>query len=472
MKESKGFKMLMVYSKLSFHKDILKNYLRPLGADSLGFLESYFGLRMFRYPGLEMLNLSEVEMVYLVQPVMNTSYRAYPALRGYHSFWEPFRKIPLNPPFANGDFGGYAPSSVEEGLNSEEKLSAYPYVEGQVEGLLLETRKKAISGKSTNLIKSFFPIYTHKYIPAFMESSFYKGVRANSSVFKQTFKLEQDRIHLDSETSSAARTAKSEIFTKREEIFFGRGKFDLTTPKRVAILDHISFPALKESKVADVEFKMQHRRPAFFSGNTFINGTKDDLNKRDRKIASHLPEQRSPFFLQRSTKIYHGRPPEAQPILHFGRPSLRMHKFTSSTMHHSFRPPLPNFKSSLKSQKYQNSSLSLQLLRSEIKQIRPKSMRLPDEVNSSTILSDTQHNTSFSPRLIFADRHYNSSRSFEVMKVKEDTNSKEGVKKSYPIGLESSGLTAPAQHSVNYELIADRVYDIIENRLRIEKERE
>ena len=57
------------------------------------------------------------------------------------------------------------------------------------------------------------------------------------------------------------------------------------------------------------------------------------------------------------------------------------------------------------------------------------------------------------------------------MRVKENTNSRKDIK-SYPIGFEPSGLTAQAQHSVDYELIADRVYDIIENRLRIEKERE
>ena len=431
MKESKGFKMLnegylscigrLKERLINFHKDILKNYLRPLGANPLGFLESYFGLRMFRSPMVEMLNLPEVEMVYLIQPMMNTLYR-------------------------------------EEGLNSEEKPSTYESVEGQVEGLLLETRGKTISGGSANLIKSFLPIYKHKYIPTFMESSFYKRL-----------KLKQDRIHLDSETSSAAKTAKSEIF-------FGRGKFDLTTPKGLALLDHIPFPALQESKMADTDFKMpvflqkkaiipsfganthnleqvhmhshggnsfatntagqhpfpvaadiffslfktQSRRPTFFSGNTVINGTKDDSDKWDSKIASHVPDQRPPSFLQRSTRIYHGRPPEAQPILHLGRSSLRMHKF------------------------------------------------IP--------MIDTQHtrmkeDASFSPRLIFVDRHHNSSRSFEVMRVKKDTNSREGVR-SYPIGFESSGLTAPAQHSVDYELIADRVYDIIENRLRIEKERE
>lgn len=145
MKESKGFKMLnegylscigrLNERLINFHKDILKNYLRPLGANSLGFLESCFGPRMFRSPGAEMLNLPEVEMIYLVQPVMNTL-------------------------------------SMEEDLNSEEKPSAYPSVEGQVKGLLLETKRKAISGGSENLIKSFLPIYKHKYIPAFMESLF------------------------------------------------------------------------------------------------------------------------------------------------------------------------------------------------------------------------------------------------------------------------------------------------------------
>ena len=394
MKESKGFKMLnegylscigrLNERLINFHKDILKNYLRPLGADSPGFLESYFGLRMFRSTVVEMLNLPEVEMVYLIQPMMNTLY-------------------------------------AEEGLNSEEKPSAYQSVEGQAEGLLLETRRKTTSGGSANLIKSFLPIYKHKYIPRFMESSFYKRL-----------KHKRDRIHLDSETSSAVKTAKSEIFTRRKEIFtrrkeiftrrkeifFGRGKFDLTTPKGLVLLDHIPLPALQESKMADTAtphpfpvaadiffslFRMQHRRPAFFSGNTAINGAKDDLDKWER-----------------STRIYHGRPPEVHPILHLGRSSLRKHKF------------------------------------------------IP--------MIDTQHtrmkeDASFFPRLIFVDRHHNASRSFEVMKVKKDTNSREGVR-SYPIGFESSGFTAPAQHFVDYELIADRVCDIIENRLRIEKERE
>jgi len=390
MKESKGFKMLnegylscigsLNKRLINFHKDILKNYLRPLGANSLGFLESYFGLRMFRSPGVEMLNLPEVEMVYLIQPMMNTL-------------------------------------SMEEGLNSEEKPSAYPSVAGQVKGLLLETRRKAISGGSANLIKSFLPIYKHKYIPAFMESLFYKGL-----------KLKQDRIHLDSnsEIFSAAKTAKSEIFT---------------TPKMLAILDHIPFPALQESKMADTVtpqpfpvaadrflslFKTQSRRPTFFSDNTVINGAKDDLDKWDSKITSHLHDQRSPSFLQRSTRIYHGRSPEARPILHLGRSLLRMHKF--------------------------------------IPMIDTQHTRMKEDA-----LSD--EHASFSLRLIFVDRHHTSSRSLKVMKVKKNTNSRNGVR-SYPIGVESSGLTAPAQHSVDYELMADRVYDIIENRLRIEKERE
>ncbi|MBW1744828.1 MAG: hypothetical protein JRG74_00110 [Deltaproteobacteria bacterium] len=370
MKESKGFKMLnegylscigrLNKRLINFHKDILKNYLRPLGANPLGFLESYFGLRMFRSPGAEMLNLPEVEMTYLIQPLINTL-------------------------------------SMEKGLNSEEKPSACPSVEGQVKGLLFETKRKAISGGSANLIKSFLPIYKHKYIPAFMESLFYKG-----------FKFKQDRIHLDSnsETFSAVKTAKSEIFTTRKEIFFGSGKFDLTTPKRLALLDHMPFPALQESKVADTVtpqpfpvatdiffslLKPQSRKPMFFSDNTVING--------DR---------------------------EAQPILHLGRSSLRTHKF------------IPMI---------------------DTQHTRMKKDALSDE------------HASFSSQLIFLDRHHNSSRSLKVMRVKENTNSRKDVK-SYPIGFEPSGLTDPAQHLVDYELIADRVYDIIENRLRIEKERE
>ena len=57
-------------------------------------------------------------------------------------------------------------------------------------------------------------------------------------------------------------------------------------------------------------------------------------------------------------------------------------ELTSPTMHHSFRPPLPD----LKSQTSWNSSLFLQFLWSEIEQIRPKSLCLRGEVNSSTFL--------------------------------------------------------------------------------------
>lgn len=189
--------------------------------------------------------------------------------------------------------------------------------------------------------------------------------------------------------------AKSEIFT---------------APKGLALIDHMPFSALQESKMADAvtpqplpvaadiffsSFKTQSRRPTFFSDTMVINSAKDDLDKWER-----------------NTRIYHGRPAEARPILHFGRSLLRM-----------------------------------------------KEDALSDE------------HASFSSQLIFLDRHHNSSRSFKVMRVKENTNSRKDVK-SYPIGFEPSGLTDPAQHLVDYELIADRVYDIIENRLRIEKERE
>ena len=407
MKESKGFKMLnegylsciggLNKRLINFHKDILKNYLRPLGANPLGFLESYFGLRMFRSSGVEMLNLPEIEMVYLIQPMMNTL-------------------------------------SMEEGLNSEEKPSAYPSVEGQVKGLLLETRRKAISGGSANLIKGFLPIYKHKYIPAFIESLFYKRL-----------KFKQDRIHSDSETSFAARTAKSEIFTRRKEIFFGRGKFDLTTPKGLDLLDHIPFPALQKSKMADADFKMPvllQKKSVIpsFSANTHnleqvhmhSNGgtsfATNTVTPHPFPVAADIfyslfkTQSRRPS----STRIYHGRLPEVRPILHIGRSSLRMHKF------------IPMI---------------------DTQHTRMKKDALSDE------------HASFSSQLIFVDRHHNSSRSLKVMRVKENTNSRKDIK-SYPIGFEPSGLTAQAQHSVDYELIADRVYDIIENRLRIEKERE
>jgi len=59
-------------------------------------------------------------------------------------------------------------------------------------------------------------------------------------------------------------------------------------------------------------------------------------------------------------------------------------EITSPTMHHSFRSPLPD----LKSQKYQNSRLFHQLLRFEIEQIWPKSMRLLGKVISSPFLSN------------------------------------------------------------------------------------
>jgi len=375
MKESKGFKMLnegylscigrLNERLINFHKDILKNYLRPLGANSLGFLESCFGPRMFRSPGAEMLNLPEVEMIYLVQPVMNTL-------------------------------------SMEEDLNSEEKPSAYPSVEGQVKGLLLETKRKAISGGSENLIKSFLPIYKHKYIPAFMESLFYKGLRVCSKINLHFQVSRRSYDKTPSYLTDEQRSHTGWIGAAKSEIF--------TAPKGLALIDHMPFSALQESKMADAvtpqplpvaadiffsSFKTQSRRPTFFSDTMVINCAKDDLDKWER-----------------NTRIYHGRPAEARPILHFGRSLLRM-----------------------------------------------KEDALSDE------------HASFSSQLIFLDRHHNSSRSFKVMRVKENTNSRKDVK-SYPIGFEPSGLTDPAQHLVDYELIADRVYDIIENRLRIEKERE
>ena len=443
----------------SFHKDILKNYLRPLGGNALDFLESYFGPRMFRSPMVEILNLPEVEMVYLIQPPMvNILYR-------------------------------------EEGLNSEEKPSAYQSVEGQGEELLLETRRKTISGGSANLIKSFLPIYKHRYIPAFMESSFYKRL-----------KLKQDRIHLDSETSSAARTAESEVFAGRKDFFFIYGKFDSTALKDVVLPGHTFFPALHENKMANTDFKipvflqkkpiilsfntmdfkkkilarpkgeiqrqllevhnthnlkqvdmhsyrgtsfaansigprpfpaiasdmfsssfrMQGRRPTFFSDNTVINGAKEDLDKWDSKIVSHLPDQQTPSFLQMSKRIYHGSPPEIQPILHIKRSTMRMHNFI---------PMIDTQDTSMK----------------------------------EGALSDKY--ASFSSQLVFVDRHHNSSPSSEVMRIKENTNSTEDIR-SYPIGFGASGLASLAQHSVDYELIADRVYDIIKNRLIIERERE
>ena len=61
-------------------------------------------------------------------------------------------------------------------------------------------------------------------------------------------------------------------------------------------------------------------------------------------------------------------------------------EITSPTMHHSFRPP----SSDLKSQKSWNSLLFLQLLWFKIEQIRPKSVRLLDEVNSSTFLNNLE----------------------------------------------------------------------------------
>ena len=389
MKESKGFKMLhkaylscigKIDKKLiDFHKDILKKYLRPLGANPLGFLESYFGLRMFSSPVVKMLNLPEVEMVYLIQPVMNIL-------------------------------------SMKEGLNSEKKPSAYPSVGGQIQGALLETRRKVISGGSANFIKSFLPIYKHKYMSTFIESSFHNRLKQNS-------------IYLDSnsESFSAVKTAKSEIFTRKEETFLDRSKFDLTTPKRLALISNIPFPALQGSKVADTFFslfKTQSRKLTFFPDNTVSNGAKDDLDKWDSKITSHLYDQQSPSFIQRSTGIYHSPPPEARPTLHLGRSSLRIHNPIIDTQH-----------------------------------TRIKEDALSDE------------NAPFSLQFIFVDRHQIPSRSLKVMKVKKDTNSRGDVS-SYPIGIESPSLSAPAQHSIDYEIIVDRVCDIIENRLRIETERE
>jgi len=410
-----------------------------------------------------MLNLPEVEMVYLIQPVMNTL-------------------------------------SMEEGLNSEKKPSAYPSVEGQVKGLLLETKRKAISGGSENLIKSFLPIYKHKYIPAFMESLFYKGLRVRSKInlHFQVSRRSHDKTpsYLTDEQRSHTGwigAAKSETFTRREEFFFSRGKFDLTTPKGLALIDHMPFHALQESKMADAvtpqplpvaadiffsSFKTQSRRPTFLSDKTVgsvARTAKSEIFTAPKGLAllDHMPfpalqeskmadtvtpqpfpvaadiffssfktQSRRPTFFsdtmvsnsakddldkwERSTRIYHGRPPDAQPILHLGKFSLQMHKF--------------------------------------IPMIDTQHTRMKEDA-----LSDKH--APFSSRLIFVDRHHTSSRSLKVMKVKKDTNPIEGVR-SYPVGVEPSGLTDPAKHSVNYELIADRVYDIIENRLRIEKERE
>jgi hypothetical protein len=64
-------------------------------------------------------------------------------------------------------------------------------------------------------------------------------------------------------------------------------------------------------------------------------------------------------------RMYH-KPSEMEPLMPSGVPDLEDlarevrngDEITSSTMHHSFRPPLPD----LKSQKHQNSLLFLQLL--------------------------------------------------------------------------------------------------------------
>ena len=76
-----------------------------------------------------------------------------------------------------------------------------------------------------------------------------------------------------------------------------------------------------------------------------------------------------------------------------------VNKITSPTMHHSFRPYLPD----LKFQKHWNSSLFLQFLWFQIEQTWPKSMRLLGEVNSSTFLTDplTKKNAWLSSQINF-----------------------------------------------------------------------
>ncbi len=78
---------------------------------------------------------------------------------------------------------------------------------------------------------------------------------------------------------------------------------------------------------------------------------------------------------------------------------------------------------------------------------------------------------SLPPEFVFVDRSDKASTAFQPVKATKGKNSREGVS-SHPGGFESSCYTAPVQSSVDCELIADRVYEIIENRLRIEKERE
>jgi hypothetical protein len=78
---------------------------------------------------------------------------------------------------------------------------------------------------------------------------------------------------------------------------------------------------------------------------------------------------------------------------------------------------------------------------------------------------------SLSPEFIFVNRADNASGAFQLVQIKEDRDLR-GSMSNHPIGFESDGLRAPAHSSIDYGLIADRVYEIIENRLRVEKERE
>jgi hypothetical protein len=391
MKESRGLKTfnqgyLSYIGRLrerltSFHKDILKNYLRPLGANPLSFLKSYFGPRMFR------------------SPVVETK-----------------------------------PSSI------------YQSVEGQGEGLLLVVRRKTISSGSSNLIKTFLPKY--QYIPIFVELSLHKIPK-------------HVPILVDPQTSRAARTAKSELLPRGEEIF-ASDKLDLTMPKGFVPFCHTSFQVVRQNKTANIDSKVpvfpQRRSviPSFssnnpnleqvythldagtpFAANTAVGGTKAHGDKWDSNIASDLPHQWLPSFPQRSKRVYPGLPPEVRPILQPKGPPLRMGRFTP-------------------------------MIHTKHTKIEEEALSNEREIPSSFKETD---GPSLAPEFIFVNRADNASGAFQLVQIKEDRDLR-GSMSNHPIGFESDGLKAPAHSSIDYGLIADRVYEIIENRLRVEKERE
>ncbi|OEU82273.1 MAG: hypothetical protein BA865_14800 [Desulfobacterales bacterium S5133MH4] len=402
MKESRGFKMLnegylscIKERLMNFHKDILRNYFRHrhLGANPIGFLESYLSPRLFTSPVVQMLNLPKIEMVYPLEDSRSM-------LRGIFDRKEVcrFQIRSHSPQQAARNASAFAIQPLtntlygDEGLRNQEKPSTYQSVEAQVEGFPFETGRTTFS-VSADLSKSSLPIY--KYVPTSMKPSPYK-------------RLEQIRTYLDSEILPAARTTKS-----------------ILPPFTVA------------ADMLSSLLRIQDRKARSLPENMAVNGTREYRDKRDRKTAFDLRDQWSvPSFPQRG-RHSPGLPPEVRPILQPKRSALSMD--TPSPMNDT-----------------QDTRMG---------ELAPRNER---ETLSSFKGTD---GLSLPPEFVFVDRSDKASTAFQPVKATKGKNSREGVS-SHPGGFESSCYTAPVQSSVDCELIADRVYEIIENRLRIEKERE